>query len=210
MVHLPVLVPPPDVPEKPGVEPKDRPYFLYVGRLEKLKGVQDLLRLFREYRETDLLIAGTGSFEPSLKEQARGLDHVRFLGALHPGALGPLYRGAVAALVPSLCYETFGLTAAEAMSHGTPVIVRRIGALAETLEESGGGLAFATLQECREAMEALRTQPELRERLGRSGQEAVGRLWSPEVHLRQYLGLLDSLLAGRRSRRAEPGIAAHA
>lgn len=211
MVHLPCLIPlPPEPPERAEVPLPDRPYFVYVGRLEKLKGVQDLLRVFREYRGADLLIVGTGSYEPSLREQARGLDHVRFLGALHPEALGPLYRNAVATLVPSLCYETFGLTAAEAMSHGTPAIVRRIGALAENLEQSGGGLGFTTLEECREAMEALRTQPALRERLGRRGQDAVRRLWSPAVHLRQYLELADSLLARRSSRQAGPEIAAHA
>ncbi len=211
MVHLPCLIPlPHEPPEGAEVPLRDRPYFVYVGRLEKLKGVQDLLRVFREYRGADLLIVGTGSYEPSLREQARGLDHVRFLGALHPEALGPLYRNAVATLVPSLCYETFGLTAAEAMSHGTPAIVRRIGALAENLEQSGGGLGFTTLEECREAMEALRTQPALRERLGRRGQDAVRRLWSPAVHLRQYLELADSLLARRSSRQAGPEIAAHA
>ena len=84
---------------------------------------------------------------------------MRFLAKVHPAALAAIYRRAVAVLVPSLCYETFGLTAAEAMSHGTPAIVRRIGALAENIDQSGGGLSFATLAECREAMERLRTQP---------------------------------------------------
>ena len=96
----------------------------------------------------------------------------------------------MAVLVPSLCYETFGLTAAEAMAHGTPAIVRRIGALAENIEQSGGGLSFATLEECREAMERLRTQPALREELGRRGAEAVRTRWSVEAHLAQDLGVV--------------------
>lgn len=210
MLHLPYFIPPrAGAHEAAEVPLPERPYFLYVGRLEKLKGVQDLLRLFRQYRDADLLIVGTGSYEAALRDQALGLDHVRFLGKVHPAALGRVYEKAVAAVVPSLCYETFGLTAAEAMSHGTPAIVRRIGALAENLEQSGGGLGFTSLEECREAMEALRAQPALRERLGRSGAEAVRRLWSTEVHLQQYLELVDSLLAGRSSLRT-PALAAHA
>lgn len=191
LVHLPYFIPAPpaiDAPVPPAVP--DGPFFLYVGRLEKLKGVQDVLRLFADYREADLVIVGAGSYEATLREQARGLPHVRFLAKVHPAALAAIYRKAVAVLVPSLCYETFGLTAAEAMSHGTPAIVRRIGALAENIEQSGGGLSFTTLEECREAMERLRTQPALREELGRRGADAVRTLWSVDTHLARYLEIV--------------------
>lgn len=191
LVHLPYFIPAPpaiDAPVPPAVP--DGPFFLYVGRLEKLKGVQDVLRLFADYREADLVIVGAGSYEATLREQARGLPHVRFLAKVHPAALAAIYRKAVAVLVPSLCYETFGLTAAEAMSHGTPAIVRRIGALAENIEQSGGGLSFTTLEECREAMERLRTQPALREELGQRGADAVRTLWSVDTHLARYLEIV--------------------
>jgi len=198
MVHLPCLVPKVPEGEPPaGVPPSGRPFFLYVGRLEKLKGVQDLLRLFHDYAGADLLIVGDGSYADVLKEMGRGLPHVRFRGRLHPSQLAEIYRHAIAVLVPSLCYETFGLTAAEAMTQGTPAIVRRIGALQENIEQSGGGLSFASLDECRAAMESLRTDPELRRRLGENGRRAVERLWSTDVHLRDYLGIVESLLSGR-------------
>jgi glycosyltransferase involved in cell wall biosynthesis len=194
LVHLPYFVPPPtalDAPVPPAVP--DGPFFLYVGRLEKLKGVQDILHLFSAYREAELVIVGAGSHEATLREQARGLPHVRFLAKVHPSALAAIYHKAVAVLVPSLCYETFGLTAAEAMSHGTPAVVRRIGALAENIDQSGGGLGFTTLAECREAMERLRTQPDLRDELGRRGAEAVRTRWSVEAHLAQYLEIIDEV-----------------
>lgn len=205
MEHLPNLVQHPG-PVVGSIEVPTRPYFLFVGRLEKLKGVQDLLRLFVDYKEADLLIAGAGSHEAALREQARGLEHVRFLGLLHPAALAALYRDAISVLVPSLCFETFGLTAAEGMLQGTPVIARRIGALAENVAQSGGGLTFDTLEECRTAMERLRTEPGLRESLGRSGREAAERLWSTEAHLTRYLRIVDELSEQRahaRPRRTE-------
>ena len=198
LVHLPYFIPSPavvDASTSPDVPVPDRPFFLYVGRLEKLKGVQDVLRLFASYREADLVIVGAGSYEAALREQARGLDHVRFLAKVHPAALAAIYRKAVAVLVPSLCYETFGLTAAEAMSHGTPAIVRRIGALAENVEQSGGGLSFTTLDECREAMERLRTRPALRDELGGRGAEAVRTLWSVDTHLARYLEIVAEVRA---------------
>jgi len=205
LVHLPYFIPSPaavDAPVHPDVPVPDRPFFLYVGRLEKLKGVQDMLRLFADYREADLVIVGAGSYEPTLRDQARGLPHVRFLAKVHPAALAAIYRRAVAVLVPSLCYETFGLTAAEAMAHGTPAIVRRIGALAENIDQSGGGLSFATLDECRAAMERLRTQPALRDELGRRGAEAVRTRWSVEAHLAQYLDIVAEVREEKDGARA--------
>jgi glycosyltransferase involved in cell wall biosynthesis len=196
MQHLPYLIPEPE-PERRTEPVHPRPFFLVPGRLEKLKGVQDLIRLFREYREADLVIVGAGSYRSTLERAAAGLDHVHFKGSLHPSQLAAFYRQATAVLVPSLCYETFGLTAAEAMSHGTPAIVRRIGALAENVAQSGGGLAFDSLLECREAMERLRNDARLRRELGRRGREFSERHWSAGAHIPRYLELIGSLRARR-------------
>lgn len=198
MMVLPNYVPLPEELTETEVRPNEgRPFFLFVGRLEKLKGVQDLICLFRSYREASLLIVGDGDYSAALREQARGLEHVRFLGKVHPSQIGNLYRGAVAVLAPSLCYEVFGLIAAEALAHGTPVIARRIGALEEIVQQSGGGCLFNTLQECRDAMERLRVDPDLRTALGARGRRAVEENWTAEVHLDRYLNLVHSLLADR-------------
>ena len=194
MAHLPCFVPSAAQESKHSPLPvPDRPFFLYAGRLEKLKGVQDLLRLFEDYKEADLLIAGTGSYAAVLQEQAQFLPHVHFLGQVHPASLGQLYRQAIAVLIPSLCYETFGLTAAEALAYGTPVIARRIGALHEIIDQSGGGYAFDSLAECLQAMERLRTQPDLRTVLGQRGLTAAKRYWSVKTHLDQYFDMITSL-----------------
>ncbi len=202
MVLHPGFISPPTPPADPSPPARERPFFLYVGRLEKLKGVYDLLTLFRDYRAADLLIVGGGSRFADLKEQARDLPHVHFLGAMHPSALSELYRQAIGVLVPSLCYETFGLTAAEALAHGAPAIVRRIGALTEIVQR-GGGFAFETLDECREQMELLRTRPDLRAAVGQEGLNAA-QDWTTEAHLERYL-LLVAALIERRATRSDAG-----
>lgn len=196
MTVLPHIVPLPPAPAEGQSPPNEgRPYFLFVGRLEKLKGVQDLIRVFQKYRNADLLIVGNGNYESVLRGQARGLEQVHFLGSVPASQLSDLYRGAIAVLVPSLCYETFGLTAAEAFAYGTPVIARRIGALAEIVNQGGGGRLFDTIEQCREEMERLRTEPQLRTELGRRGHNAVMQNWTAEVHLSKYLELVESLSA---------------
>jgi glycosyltransferase involved in cell wall biosynthesis len=88
----------------------------------------------------------------------------------------------------------------EALAHGVPAIVRRIGALPEIVEESGAGYTFADLSECRAAMQRLLDRPELRAELGQRGRIAAREKWSVEAHLDRYLDLADSLLRERVGR----------
>jgi glycosyltransferase involved in cell wall biosynthesis len=112
---------------------------------------------------------------------------------MHPSRLSALYEQAIALMVPSLCYETFGLTAAEALMHGTPVIVRKIGALSEIVA-NGGGYAFQTDAECLAAMEKLRTDPAHRAELGARGKEIAENRWSVQAHLGRYLRLIRAMV----------------
>jgi glycosyltransferase involved in cell wall biosynthesis len=200
--HLPYFIPLDDpseaAPLPPAAEPGfDRPYFLFVGRLVKLKGAQTLIDAFRRYNGADLLIAGDGAYEGELRRHAEGLEHVRFLGRVHPDALRALYSGAVAVVVPSLMYETFGLIALEAFGRQTPVIARDLGAVAELVRESGGGLVYRTEDELIEAMEQLRTDRRRRDELGRQGYETAVRRWSEEPHLEAYFAAIEEARARR-------------
>jgi len=198
MVVLPSFVPMPNEQSVSADTPnEERPFFLFVGRLEKLKGLQHVIPLFAKDRAADLLIVGRGDYETTLREQARGLENVKFRGQVHPSEIDALYRHATALLAPSLCYEVFPLIAAEALAHGTPVIARRIGALAEVIEESGGGLLFDTPEQCREAMERVRTNPTLRADLSARGRSAAMKQWTVDVHLERYLELARLLIRDR-------------
>ncbi len=170
-----------------------RPYFLTVGRLERLKGFQELIEAFRGFDGADLCIAGTGDYERELRERARGLDHVKFHGWLTYDALESLYRRAVAVVVPSLCYESaFPLVGIEAFAVGTPVIVRRHGAL-EQVETMGGGWTFGTLDELRQALERALADREGPREQGAKARQLFEERYSESVHLDRYLGLIGEL-----------------
>jgi glycosyltransferase involved in cell wall biosynthesis len=184
----------PQIEEAPAPEkqsPHPRPYFLFVGRLEKIKGVETLFPIFRNYPHADLLIAGTGTYEAELRQRAAGIPNVVFLGALPQAKLRALYRHAIAVIVPSICYEVFGIILLEAFMQQTPVIARALGGLEEVVEESKGGFTYRSPDELLAAMERLRTDAALRREMGERGYQKYRERWDEEAHLRIYFRVLE-------------------
>lgn len=152
----------------------DSPYFLFAGRLEELKGLQDVLPHFTASSPAELLIAGSGSYEPRLRELAGRLPRVRFLGNLPSQRMPALIRGALALVMPSLCFEVFPLVVLEAFREGVPVIARRLGPLPELLEEANGGLLFENAAELKRSTASPPTPPNG----SASGRPAGGRFFA--------------------------------
>jgi glycosyltransferase involved in cell wall biosynthesis len=193
-----------DVGEDEGApEPAAEPYFLYAGRLESIKGVETLLAAFRRRRE-QLRIAGTGTCERALREEARDLPNVRFLGWVDEAELDRLYRRALAVIVPTRGHESFPLVLLEAFVRGKPAIVHRFGALAELAEQSEAALTYGSDAELDDAIDRLSGDAELRARLGARGRAAYLGRWTPEGHLERYFGLI----AEAATRRGDAELAA--
>ena len=169
------------------------PFFLFVGRLEKLKGLQTLIPVFRRYLKAKLLIAGTGSYEPLLRQLAGNSDNIRFLGHMSEQQLATFYRQATAVLGPSLCMEIFPLVILEAFREQTPAIVRNLGSLPELIKESGGGLIYDTDDELVAAMDRLLADPSNRDDLGRRGCQIYKQKWTEEAHLKRYNDLINDI-----------------
>ena len=178
--------------QKPEPRPQESPYFLFVGRLELIKGLQTLIELWDRMPEHDLLVVGTGSYEPQLRAMAAVNPRIKFLGPLPQKELGALYYHALACIVPSVTYETFGLTSVESFARKTPVIARDLGALPEVIEDSGGGVVYRTQEELLAALNRVASSPVLRAELGEKGYCAFLRLWCREAHLKMYFEFLES------------------
>jgi glycosyltransferase involved in cell wall biosynthesis len=170
---------------------QEAPYFVFVGRLEKIKGPQTLIALWDRVPEYDLLLAGAGSYEAELRAMAAHNSRIKFLGPLPQRELGGLYYHAIGCLVPSITYETFGMTCVEAFARKTPVIARDLGALPELIQDSGGGLVFSTDDQLLAAIHSIAHAPLLRAELGQKGYDGLLRWWCREAHLRSYFAFLE-------------------
>jgi glycosyltransferase involved in cell wall biosynthesis len=177
----------------PAPRPQEAPYFLFIGRLERIKGLQTLIALWDRVPGCDLLVAGTGDYEAELRAMAAANQRIRFLGPLPQRELGALYYHALACLVPSITYETFGLTSVEAFARKTPVVVRDLGALPEVVQDTGGGFIYRTDEELIEALRRIAGSPALRAELGEKGYQGVIRWWCREAHLRMYFDYLNCI-----------------
>jgi glycosyltransferase involved in cell wall biosynthesis len=165
---------------------------LFVGRLEVIKGLQTLIRLWHGVSGIDLLVAGTGSREQALRAEAAANPSIKFLGALSQRELGALYFHALACIVPSLTFETFGQIIIEAFARKTPAIARDLGALPEVIHDSGGGFVYRTDDELLAFMTRLASSPQRRDELGEKGYRSFVRWWSREAHMERYFGFLRS------------------
>jgi glycosyltransferase involved in cell wall biosynthesis len=183
--------------QRPLPRPQDTPYFLFVGRLELVKGLQTLIPLWDRVPGHDLLVAGSGSYEPELRAMAKGNPRIKFLGPIPQRDLGVLYFHATACIIPSVTYETFCLTGVEAFARKTPVVARDLGALPEIVGDSGGGFVYRTDSELLDALDQLAHSRELRDQLGQKGYDAFCKLWCREAHFGMYFELLERIARGK-------------
>jgi hypothetical protein len=99
-------------------------------------------------------------------------------------------REALALIVPSVCFETFGIILIEAFRQGTPVVARRLGPFPEIVDAAGGGELFETEQELVEALRRSLAGGTRRRQLGERGRNAFHRHWCERVVVPQYLDIV--------------------
>ncbi len=178
----------------------DRPTFAYLGRLQRYKGVDLVLRAFAESGLTDavLEIAGAGNYRPQLEELAGTLGiagRVRFLGRIDEAGKQALLRRAWAMAFASP-KEGWGITNLEAAASGTPVIASNSPGIRESVQHDVTGylVPHADTAAMAQAMRRLASDRSLVERLGTAARTfATGFTWSraaehTEAHLREIVG----------------------
>ena len=186
----PSFLPTTDVSDSPQ---RERPYFLMVGRLEVIKGFQDVIPIFTDDSPSDLLIAGDGAFEDELRRLAVGRKTVKFLGRRTPEELKSLYRGARALIAPSRCYEVFPLVLLEAFQQETPAIARDLGPYPEIIQEANGGALFRDESTLREAISLMEDANGPRDEMGRSARKAFDERWNEDIAMETYFNLIDDI-----------------
>jgi glycosyltransferase involved in cell wall biosynthesis len=136
-------------------------YLAFVGRVTPEKGISDAVELSR-ITGLRLRIAAKVHLPhehahfAQVVRPALDAGTVDFLGEVGPRERDPLFAGALATVMLGSWPEPFGLVAIESMATGTPVIGRRTGALAETIEDGVTGFLVDDVAEAVLAVERVR------------------------------------------------------
>jgi len=168
-----------------GLGSSDR-ILLFVGRIQRLKGLEILLRAFARLNDLDarLLIVGG---QPGTTHESREItrlhhlaarlgiaERTTFVGAVAHERL-PLYYAAADATVMPSSYESFGLVAVESLACGTPVVATRVGGLTSIVRdgETGFLVPWRDAELFAERLRRVLEDEPLRQRLADHARESV-------------------------------------
>jgi glycosyltransferase involved in cell wall biosynthesis len=179
----------------------DAHLLVVVGRLHPEKGYEHLFAALPALRERVekplvLLVAGTGELLDSYRHQVAELGverEVRFLGFRDDAT--SLMAAADLVVLPSVA-EAFGITLAEALYVGTPVVATTAGGIPEIVDDGVDGVLVppADSAALADAIAGLLGDPERLERMAGAGREKVVRRFSFESMVRAYETIYEARL----------------
>lgn len=125
----------------PGAGDGQGGYALFVGRLSPEKGIDVLLKAWKDL-DIPLKIAGDGPLGPMVAQAAQSMPQVEWLGRRPRQEIFELMQKAAYLVFPSVTYEGFPMTLAEAFATGLPVIGSNYGSMPQVIKENQNGLLF--------------------------------------------------------------------
>jgi phosphatidylinositol alpha-mannosyltransferase len=184
----------------------DEPHtILFLGRLEKRKGVKYLIQAFAvlsQYMENvRLVIAGKGPNQEKLEElvDTLGVGNVEFLGYVDDATKKELFAQADLFCAPAIYGESFGIVLLEAMSTGLVTVAGNNSGYASVLRDMGAVSIVNPhdTEEFARRLQLLLTQPDLRKLWVKWAKEYV-RQFDYKVVLDQYEVLYEEALERHR------------
>jgi len=154
--------------------------WVYVGRLTREKGIQELLQVWP--REMHLNVVGSGELEKQLRADSK--ENIHFLGSLPNETVKDLIATAQGVLIPSQCLEMQPTVAIEALQFGVPVVAHRNNAAATLITEYECGATYVGLEDISIAIDLVNSE---RNHLSKNARHTFERLFSETTWLENQL-----------------------
>ena len=177
----------------------DRPYLVFVGRVEAGKGSEELVQFFEAYKNRNpgpltLVLVGPA-------EDRRTHPDILYTGFVDDTTRSDALAGALALAQPSF-FESFSMVLTEAWAQSRPVVAQgRTDVLVGQTRRSGGGVWYSGFAEFEAAVDLLAGSPSLAEALGRAGRRYVEQEYRWSTVLDRYERVLHRTAGPRTHRR---------
>lgn len=118
--------------------------FVFVGRLDKLKGIRLLFEAWKDIKDFELIVCGIGPEKEWCEKYIldNNLRNIKLLGFLENKKAREIISQSKALILPTQWYEGFPMTIVESWGCGTPVIGSDIGNVGNLIEDAKTGLRF--------------------------------------------------------------------
>lgn len=191
LIHIPTFF---NIKEKdPQVD--YQPFVLFVGRIEKQKG---LMTLVKSFAETDyhLKIIGFSNdgYEDELKTYLKDKQHhIEFLGRKTFDEIIPYLKSCLCTIVPSEWYDNFPNVILESFAYKKPVIATDFGSLPELVHQGQTGLTFkyGDTDDLIQQVRYLMTNADKAQVMGNQAYRTLLEKYSPEAHYESLMSLFN-------------------
>lgn len=180
--------------------PTDLPLVVQVSRFDKWKDPQGVIDAFqiarREVDATLVLVGNVATDDPEGQEVFRSLceraeERIRILSVQDSALVNALQRRAAVVLQKSI-REGFGLTVAEAMWKGTPVIGGKAGGIRHQIEDGVNGFLVENVEQAAQRIVQVLKDPRLRQQLGEKARASVAARFLMTRQMEDWLDLVGS------------------
>ncbi len=180
--------------------PTDLPLIVQISRFDRWKDPEGVIEAFKiarkEVKATLVLLGNVATDDPEGAEIFESLlkkreERIIILSVEDTALVNALQRRAAIVLQKSI-REGFGLTVAEAMWKGTPVIGGNVGGIRCQIRNGVNGYLVNSIEEAASRIVQLLKNPKLRERMGKKAKETVKKKFLMTRLVEQYLDLFNS------------------
>jgi glycosyltransferase involved in cell wall biosynthesis len=191
------------IPGRSQLETAPEPMVVYAGRLDERKGIRLLMAGWDRYQPEagkpglKLAIAGGGDLGDEVSAWASTRPSVAMMGTLSSADCADLISRARAVLCPSICEETFGLVAVEAMAAGVPPVAAAHGSFPELITSGVDGALFDPVDPAAlgRAITDVERNPEQYATYGKQARKTYEKRFDPERNLEELMEIYRFAMA---------------
>lgn len=170
-----------------------RPFVLFIGRIEKQKGLMTLIEAFINTGHRLKIIGfSNDGYEETLKAHLEGKKHdIEFLGRMTFDGIVPYLKTCLCTVVPSEWYDNFPNVILESFAYKKAVIATRLGSLPELVEDGVTGMTFdrGSADDLRGKVEYFLDNPDRARQMGENAYRKILTSYSPQQHYEKLMAL---------------------